>query len=161
MKSSQLKLLKRRFIQANDLAKAVAPPLSNSKVLKLLGILYSENDVVIKHAKMGLESIQRNFAIVNLVLSAFFYYSRLLNLKRDLIFGHEKSHLPFLARIFYPGAIFLGEFGSAPAESCQMGYLLNHSLSRGVKLYTSTKCFSLFSLTSCSFVNRTKILCLS
>ena len=57
--------------------------------------------------------------------------------------------------------IFLGEFGSAPAESCKMCYLLNRSLSRGVKLYTSTKYFSSFSLTSYSFMNRTKILCLS
>ena len=29
-----------------------------------------------------------------------------VNLERDSIFGHEKSHLPFLDQILYPGVFY-------------------------------------------------------
>ena len=75
---------------------------------------------------------------------------------------HKKCNISFNLFLFHDCiSILLREFGSAPAESCIMCYLLNHSLSMGVKLNTSAKCFELFSLTSYTFMNSTKILCLS
>ena len=79
----------------------------------------------------------------------------------DFDFFLMMPEVAFLFTFIQADSIFMREFGSASAESCQMSYLLNHSLSRGVKLYTSTKYFLSFSLTSYSFMNRTKILCLS
>ena len=49
IKSSQLKLLKRRFIQANDLAKAVAPPLSTSKLKTFLQQEHPIKFVIVRH----------------------------------------------------------------------------------------------------------------
>ena len=49
IKSSQLKLLKRRFIQANDLAKAVAPPLSTSNLKTFLQQEHPIKFVIVRH----------------------------------------------------------------------------------------------------------------
>ena len=49
IKSSQLKLLKRRFIQANDFAKAVAPPLSTSKLKTFLQQEHPIKFVIVRH----------------------------------------------------------------------------------------------------------------